>query len=81
MPPGTVHAVFTPVDTLCVGGNTRARRVVDTSVIGADISESMHPSISTDGRSVARLEDLIIKLSRQLASATSGGPTGTRGSS
>jgi Cupin superfamily protein len=80
MPPGTVHAVFTPVDTLCVGGNARARRHVDTSAMGEDVSESIQPGITADGRSVARLEDLIIKLSRQLASATSGDPTGTRGS-
>ncbi|KAI9775418.1 MAG: hypothetical protein M1839_001113 [Geoglossum umbratile] len=78
MPPGTVHAVFTPVDTLCVGGNACSRRRVDISSVRAHASGFVQP-VATDGSAVARLEDLIIKLSRQLAAATSNGPVGTGG--
>ncbi|KAI9765522.1 MAG: hypothetical protein M1840_007348 [Geoglossum simile] len=79
MPPGTVHAVFTPVDTLYVGGNARARKRVDTSAMRTDVSEFVQPGAITAGdRSVARLENLIVKLSRQLESAASGGPHRTK---
>jgi Cupin superfamily protein len=59
MPPGTVHAVFTPENTLCVGGNAWSqKRMGDT--MRSIAFETTHPVV-TNSEEVVQLPDLLEK--------------------
>ncbi|KAI9761180.1 MAG: hypothetical protein M1840_002012 [Geoglossum simile] len=59
MPPGTVHAVFTPENTLCAGGNAWSqKRMGDT--MRSIAFETAHPVVTND-EEVVQLPDLLEK--------------------
>jgi hypothetical protein len=69
IPPGTVHVVFTPVDTLCVGGNAWSqKRMGDTMRYMA--FEKAHPNVTNDDE-VVQLPELLEKVSRLINSTAS----------
>ncbi|KAI9854671.1 MAG: hypothetical protein M1813_000918 [Trichoglossum hirsutum] len=73
MPPGTVHAVFTPVDTLCVGGNAWSqKRMGDT--MRSIVFETAHPIVTNDDE-VVQLLDLLEKTQQRMLIAPDEGYT------
>src|SRR5205814_7554577 len=69
MPPGTVHAVFTPVDTLCVGGNAWSQKRMGDSMRSITF-EHTHPNVTNDDQ-VLQLPELLEKVSRLMDSTAS----------
>jgi hypothetical protein len=73
MPPGTVHAVFTPVDTLCIGGNAWSqKRMGDT--MRSIAFETSHPIVTND-EEVVQLSDLLEKTWQRMLVAPEKGYT------
>jgi hypothetical protein len=64
MPPGTIHAVFTPVDTLCVGGNAWSQRHMGDSMHAIAL-ETKHPKI-TNYDPEAQLPDLLARVAKHI---------------
>ncbi|KAH0541821.1 hypothetical protein FGG08_003704 [Glutinoglossum americanum] len=62
MPPGTVHAVFTPVDTLCTGGNGWSKAHMGDTMRSIAF-EKMHPRVTND-KPVPQLNGLLQEASR-----------------
>jgi hypothetical protein len=68
MPPGTVHAVFTPIDTLCIGGNAWSQRRMGDSMRSIAF-EDAYPNVTNDDE-VVQLPDLLKEISRRVKSAS-----------
>jgi hypothetical protein len=73
MPPGAVHAVFTPENTLCAGGNAWSqKRMGDT--MRSIAFETAHPVVTND-EEVVQLSDLLEKTYQRMIVAPSEGYT------
>jgi hypothetical protein len=77
MPPGTVHAVFTPVDTLCIGGNAWSQKHMGDSMKSIAF-ETAHPKVTNDDE-VIQLPDLLERISQQMELAVSAASIATFG--
>ncbi|KAI9759367.1 MAG: hypothetical protein M1840_003371 [Geoglossum simile] len=66
MPPGTVHAVFTPEDTLCTGGNGWSKKQMGDSMRSIAF-EKMSPHVTNDDP-IPQLADLLDKVSKMMES-------------
>jgi hypothetical protein len=69
MPPGTVHAVFTPVNTLCTGGFAWSQLRMGSSMMSIAF-ESENPSVTNDD-DAAELSLLLDETYRRMQSALS----------
>ncbi|KAI9774486.1 MAG: hypothetical protein M1839_001719 [Geoglossum umbratile] len=64
IPPGTIYAVFTPVDTLCVGGNAWSQRHMGATM-RAIAFETKHPKV-TNYEPVAELANILERVARHM---------------
>ncbi|KAI9767676.1 MAG: hypothetical protein M1840_005547 [Geoglossum simile] len=68
MPPGTIHAVYTPVDTLCTGGNAWSQRHMGDSMRSISF-EDAHPNV-TNGDAFTQIPELLTEVSRRMDAGT-----------
>jgi hypothetical protein len=69
MPPGTVHAVFTPEDTLCTGGNSWSKKGMGDTMRSIAF-ETKYPNVTND-HPIPQIPGLLQKASQLMSSKVS----------